>query len=109
MSLKRYFEYSVVCLLTASIIGYGLLSGLKMSSVFIETPLVDLRLVFLNSIRSTLAFGVFISFFGLLLVKEVYSRSEIPVETDGGPLLAIVPVYNEAEILHKSVESLKRS
>ncbi len=109
MDWRKPLEYLLTSVLTLAILGYGLISGLRMSSISVYTNYVDLQLFFLEAISSTLAFGVFISVFGFLLVKEVYSRDEIPVETDGGRLLAIIPVYDEANILHKSVRSLHRS
>lgn len=109
MGLRRGAEYAAVSVLAVLLLGYGLLQGLTMSRFFLDTRYFDLRVLFLDAISSTLAFGLFISIFGVLLLREVYANKQLPRTVNGGRLLAIIPVYNEANILHKSVESLQRS
>jgi len=73
-----------------------------------EPPLV----VDLQFIEATFAMTTFAGFFlisGVLFLWHSYRDRDPEIATDGGHVAALVPVYDDAEVLHRSVESLLAS
>ena len=73
-----------------------------------QPPLV----VDLQFIEATFAMTTFAGFFlvsGLLFLWHSYRDGEPGIATDGGHVAALVPVYDDAGVLHRSVESLLAS
>jgi cellulose synthase/poly-beta-1,6-N-acetylglucosamine synthase-like glycosyltransferase len=109
MDLRKVIEYFLTITITLVLTGYGFFQGLNIANLNISFSFFSVQALILDAISSSVAFTIFITIFGAFLIKEIYSNKEIPYAKKEKPLLAIIPVYNEADILHKSVEGLKDS
>jgi len=108
--LRNLFEtvgWAGACLLLVLV---GLYQGIQQQVLTIELLWLSLEIVWLDAISASLVFTAFLLFTGLLLVSEV-SKPTITVSTrrDGPKVTAIIPVYRDANVLHRSVNSLRES
>jgi cellulose synthase/poly-beta-1,6-N-acetylglucosamine synthase-like glycosyltransferase len=108
--LRNLFEtvgWAGACLLLVLV---GLYQGIQQQVLTIELLWLSLEIVWLDAISASLVFTAFLLFTGLLLVSEV-SKPTTTVSTrrDGPKVTAIIPVYRDANVLHRSVNSLRES
>lgn len=108
--LQQLFEtigWAGACLL---LILVGLYQGIQQQVLTVELLWLSLEVVWLDAISASLVFTAFLLLTGSLLIYEV-SKPATTVSTrhDGPKLTAIIPVYRDANVLHRSVNSLRES
>ena len=108
--LQQLFEtigWAGACLL---LILVGLYQGIQQQVLTVELLWLSLEVVWLDAISASLVFTAFLLLTGILLIYEV-SKPATTVSTrhDGPKLTAIIPVYRDANVLHRSVNSLRES
>lgn len=95
------------CLLLAVV---GLYQGIQRQVITVELLWLSLEVVLLDAVVASLVFTIFVIFTGVLLIDEVWTAPTNVAELNEGPsLTAIVPVYRDGAVLHRSVESLRAS
>ncbi|TQQ83011.1 glycosyltransferase family 2 protein [Halonotius terrestris] len=88
----------------------GLYQGIQQQVLTVELLWLSLEVVWLDAVSASLVFTGFLLFTGLLLIHEVSTPATNVTEiTDGPKLTAIIPVYRDGNVLHRSVESLRQS
>lgn len=105
--LTKGFETAgsaVACLLLVS---FGLYEGVQQKVLTLELLWFTLEIVWLDAAAASFVFTGFILVSGGLLIREVWSTQTVTTRTDGPALTAIVPVYRDGGVLHRSVESLR--
>jgi cellulose synthase/poly-beta-1,6-N-acetylglucosamine synthase-like glycosyltransferase len=84
--------------------------GAQIEAVSFDVLGVFVRIVTLDAIPASLAFSVLVTLSGLMLAREVYRDRDPDARVDDGPrVAAIVPAYNDADVVSKSVETLLAS
>lgn len=106
---SKKLEYTSYMLLNSLIIFYGFYTGLNITSASLNIFFLAVDVVVLNAASSAFFFTFFIVLTGFLLLKELYSRKEIPECFDKGEVTAVIPVYNDASVIENSVSSLNNS
>ncbi|ERH01189.1 MAG: glycosyltransferase, partial [Halonotius sp. J07HN6] len=88
----------------------GLYQGLQQQALTVELLWLSLEIVWIDAISASLIFTAFLLVAGLLLVYEVSNpATTVPVLEEGPQLTVIIPVYRDANVLHRSVDSLRAS
>lgn len=106
---ERKLEYSAYVLVSSAIISYGFYSGLNVTRMTVEAFFLAASIVVVDAVSSSFVFTFFLAVTGALLLVELYSRREIPVEDDSGRVVAVIPVFRDGDVLANSVESLNNS
>jgi cellulose synthase/poly-beta-1,6-N-acetylglucosamine synthase-like glycosyltransferase len=92
---------------TTTVLAFGFLQGIQVLTINLVVLAVAIEVVFLQAILASASFTAFLGGSGLLLAANLLrADSRAPEPPDGATLSAIVPVYQDAPILHRSVESL---
>jgi cellulose synthase/poly-beta-1,6-N-acetylglucosamine synthase-like glycosyltransferase len=88
----------------------GLYQGLQTQVLTVELLWLSLEIVWINAISASLVFTAFLIVAGGLLLAEVSKpATTVPTQQDGPQLTAIIPVYRDGDVLHRSVESLRNA
>jgi len=95
-----------VCLLLLLV---GLYQGIQQTALSLELLWFTLDVVWLDAAAASIFFTGFIIISGGLLLREVWSPQTVSTRETGPALTAIVPVYRDGGVLHRSVESLRES
>jgi len=89
---------------------FGLSQGIQQQVLTVELLWLSLEVVWLDAVSASVVFTSFLLFTGALLLHEVSTPATNVTElTDGPELTAIIPVYRDANVLHRSVDSLRAS
>ena len=108
--LQRAFETVGWAGTALLLVLFGLYQGIQQQVLTVELLWLSLEIVWLDAISASLVFTGFLLCTGLLLIHEVSTpASNVPELTDGPELTAIIPVYRDANVLHRSVDSLRAS
>ena len=102
-------EYFAYALLSSAVIFYGIYSGLSVTHMTLDAFFLAVDVVVVDAVTSSLIFTLFLSFTGLLLLVELYSRKSVPSKYDSGEALAVIPVYKDGNVLENSINSLNSS
>lgn len=104
----RFVDKTVFGGLVLALFGAGFYQGIQQFAVQLDIAFLALKLVWIDAAFAALGFTATVLVFGVLSLWTL-SRESLPEPaTDGGDVTAIVPVYQDANVLHKSVESLKQ-
>lgn len=104
--LRRWLDRLSFVGVSSGVFLFGYLQGTAAMSVRLEFAFIVLAVVLLQAVVSSLLFTGFISVSSLAFLWSL-TRSPTPtVSQSGGSMTAIVPVYGDADVLHRSVESL---
>lgn len=107
--VTKQVERAVFLLAAVAIFLWGFWQGLNVTAVTFDLLYFVVEVTVLDAVTSSMFFTAFVVVFGGLFLREVYSRSEQPRETDAGTVAAIVPVYKDAAVMENSVASLNDS
>ncbi len=107
--IGKTVEYAGYIFLSTAVILYGLYSGLNITNTTIEAFFIAIDLAFIDAASSSIFFTAFLGITGLLLLKELYTGKSLVKEEDSDKLIAVIPVYNDPNVLKNSVESLNNS
>lgn len=87
----------------------GIVTGVDVWTVSIEVLSAPFVLVFFEGSVSVAIFTVVVGVTGLVVVKDVWDDTDTKSVYEGPEVLAVVPVYRDAEVLDVSVGSLLES
>jgi len=112
--LKRLFTSGFETVGAAGVFGllvlFGLYEGVQQTVLSVELLWLSLEVVWLDAAATSLVFLAFVVVSGGLLLREVWTPpTNVSTRDDGPTLTAIVPVYRDGGVLHRSVESLKNA
>ncbi|MFP4038736.1 MAG: glycosyltransferase [Candidatus Nanohaloarchaea archaeon] len=109
MAFKKSIEWLFFITISTLLLFRGMWNGFGTVSYSLNLFSVAIDVILLDAISSNILFTLFMLLGGGLLFREVNSRKKSK-ELVSGPLIeAIVPVYNDAEVLSNSVDSLNDS
>lgn len=110
MEVRRWLDRAGFLGTVGSVLVSGAVQGLVVLSVRVELAFVALVVVLLQAVLSSLTFAAFVAIsgglFGLKLLRD---RRSVDPAVDGGRVVAIVPVHQDAGALDRSVTSLLSS
>ena len=108
--LQRTFETIGWAGTALLLVIFGLYQGIQQQVLTIDLLWLSLEVVWLDAVSASLVFTAFLLVSGLLLLYEVSTpATNVPELTNGPKLTAIIPVYQDANVLHRSVDSLRES
>ncbi|ATW87298.1 cellulose synthase/poly-beta-1,6-N-acetylglucosamine synthase-like glycosyltransferase [Halohasta litchfieldiae] len=88
----------------------GLYQGLQQTVLSLNLVWLSFEIVWMDAVATSIVFIGFVALSGGLLLREVWTPATNVSSRDDGPqLTAIIPVYRDGAVLHRSVESLKRA
>jgi cellulose synthase/poly-beta-1,6-N-acetylglucosamine synthase-like glycosyltransferase len=92
------------------VVANGLYQGLQLEAVSFDLFGIFVRIVAVDAIPATIAFASAVLLSGILLAREVHDDPDPDEQLSEGPrVTAIVPAYEDAEVLDESVTSLLAS
>jgi len=109
MQKLEVLEYFLMFFIAGGFLAQSFVEGLDPVEVTFDLFFVAGQIVTLNAVYITIGLTLFFVLTTVLLSTEVYSRKEIPWIDSGPDVAALVPVYQDAEVLEKAVESLNKS
>ncbi|MFW6435290.1 MAG: glycosyltransferase [Halovenus sp.] len=95
--------------ISALVLAGGYVQGFWSVSLSVDRPPLVVDLQFIEAAFSMATFAGFFLLSGLLFLWHSHRAGEPEIATDDGHVAALVPVYRDAEVLHRSVESLLES
>lgn len=109
--MKRFVERAGFGALVGGVLVMGFLRGQLAMTIQIEFAFVALAFVLVEAVMSSLIFSGFMVLSGAFFVgkRVLAGRCTAVAPTGGAHVTAIVPVYRDANVLHRSVESLVES
>jgi cellulose synthase/poly-beta-1,6-N-acetylglucosamine synthase-like glycosyltransferase len=108
-TMQKLVERGLFAVIVVGALVYGFISGWSLTEYLLRFSTVVVEVVLLDAATSNIVFTAFLSVTGILLLIEVCWPNTHPYNTDAGDMIAVVPVHNDAEALHKSVETLQQS
>lgn len=108
-TLYDTFEFSGLTIISVVLISYGLYKGFTTRIISVDLFWISLELIWLNAVSASIIFTTVVSLTGLLLYNEVRKERNTKQIFDGDKITAIIPVYKDSSVLHRSVNSLKKS
>lgn len=107
---SRALEYSGTITGVVVLLILGLFQGSEIQTLTVDLLIVTVRFIVLEALSAVAVFTFFVALTGALLVREVWqSRASFDQVTDGPLLTAVVPVYQDAEVMETSITSLAES
>jgi cellulose synthase/poly-beta-1,6-N-acetylglucosamine synthase-like glycosyltransferase len=94
---------------SALVLAGGYVQGFWSVSLSVDRAPLVVDLQFIEAAFSMATFAGFFLISGLLFLWHSYRSREPTIATDDGHVAALVPVYGDAGVLHRSVESLLES
>jgi cellulose synthase/poly-beta-1,6-N-acetylglucosamine synthase-like glycosyltransferase len=92
---------------TTTVLVLGFLQGIQVRTVNLVVLAVAIEVVFLQAVLASATFTAFVGSSGVLLAGRLLRQDrDAPDPPADATLSAIVPVYRDADVLHRSVESL---
>lgn len=108
-TIFNIFEISTAVIVLLVLFIVGLFRGLTVNDLYINLYWVSFDITWLNAVSTSIIFSTGVLFTGGLLYREI-SRSRDLKELKQGPeITAIIPVYKDSQVLHRSVRSLAKS
>lgn len=107
--IYNFFELSTAILIVLTLFIIGLFRGLNVSELAIDMYWVSFEVMWLNAISTSIIFTIGVLFTGFLLYIEISTPKDHKTRTEGPSITAIIPVYKDHNVLHRSVESLADS
>lgn len=108
-TLYDTFEFSGLTILSTALVAYGIYKGFTTRIISVDLFWISLELIWLNAVSASVIFSSIVALTGILLYYEVQKENSIEQIFDGDKITAIVPVYKDHSVLHRSVNSLKKS
>jgi cellulose synthase/poly-beta-1,6-N-acetylglucosamine synthase-like glycosyltransferase len=105
--LRRWLDRISFVGVSSGVFLFGYLQGTY--PIRLEIAFIALAVVFLQAKLSSVMFTGFISVSSLAYLWSLDRKSHPDPETSGDSVTAIVPVYRDAGVLHRSVESLRQA
>lgn len=109
MEKLEILEYLLMFLIAGGFLAWSFIGGLDPIGVTFDLFFIAGEIVTLNAVYITLGLSLFFIVTTILLTAEVYSRKEIPEISSGPDVAALIPTYQDAEVLENAVVSLNNS
>ena len=107
--LRRWADRLGFVSIVVGVFGWGLLQGQLVFVFRVEILTMAAVIVLAQTVFASLSFTLFTLFSGVLLSVSMYRDRPSTDTVDAGEITAIVPVYRDATVMHRSVESLLES
>lgn len=107
--LLLLFEKGIVVGILIIIFIIGLFRGVNVNSLDINLYWFTLELSWINAVSTSILFTIGVLFTGILLYTEISKDKSYPTLSSGDEITAIIPVYKDGSVLHRSVNSLLES
>ncbi|THE65818.1 glycosyltransferase family 2 protein [Salinadaptatus halalkaliphilus] len=109
-SLRSTGEQAGYLLAVIAVLAFGAYEGVQREAISLDLHWVIVRIVTIDAVAATVVFSVLVTVSGVMLAREVYSGRD-PDERvlDGPPVAAILPAYQDANVIGESVETLLAS
>jgi len=108
-SIRDAFDLAVFGLVVAAVVTTGYLQGALSMVVTLPAVLGGSSVVVLQAVVGCLTLSGMFGLSGIVLVGQLVSTGDDRVPRSGPTVTAVVPVHRDAEVLHRSVESLLAS
>lgn len=106
---RRWLDRLGFVSIVAGVFALGLVRGQLVFVLQFEVASIAGVIVLVEAVFSSITFTLFTIATGLLFLWDIYRDDPSIATTDAGELTAIVPVYGDARVMHRSVESLLES
>lgn len=107
--IMNVFELSSLTGISLVLILYGIYKGFSRQILSVELFWFSLEIIWINAVSATLLFMILTALTGLLLFLEVRRNRSVTQIYNGSKITAIIPVYEDGNVLQRSVNSLKES
>jgi cellulose synthase/poly-beta-1,6-N-acetylglucosamine synthase-like glycosyltransferase len=109
MSLTESVEYALFGLIAFTLLLWGFIEGLSPVTRTLDLIFFVVRISTIEALYSSIGFSLTTLFACLLLFRELHWGEKREPVNSGDRVEAIIPVYRDHNVLHKSVESLNNS
>ncbi|MFT4892457.1 MAG: cellulose synthase/poly-beta-1,6-N-acetylglucosamine synthase-like glycosyltransferase [Candidatus Nanohaloarchaea archaeon] len=109
MGLAKSVEYAMFGLISVIMLLWGFIEGLSPVTRSLDLFFFVVRISTIEALYSSIGFSLTTLFACFLLYKELHLGEKREPVNNSDPVEAIVPVYRDHNVLHKSVESLQQS
>ncbi len=110
MGITRWIDRVGFVSTSGGILASGFLQGLGVLSVRIELASIVLVVILFHAVLSSISITAFVGVSGLLFGVKLGLDGRSPtVQTEGGTVAAIVPVYQDVQALSRSIQGLLAS
>ncbi|MFB6073627.1 MAG: glycosyltransferase family 2 protein [Haloarculaceae archaeon] len=103
---KEWFDRIGFALVVVGVFALGILQGQYQIVIRVEVATYLLAVAFAQAVMASIGFTLFTLLSGAALVVKLALRGADDDVAPSGRVTAIVPVYQDADALHRSVESL---
>lgn len=107
--LYTFFELSTAFILVLLLFMIGLFRGFNVSDLYINLYWISFEITWVNAVSTSIIFTLGVLFTGFLLYYEISTSTSLEELIVGPKVTAIIPVYKDSNVLHRSVESLVES
>lgn len=108
--IVRGTEIGLTLLAFGFLMIYGGWTGLSLKEYSLNLIFFVVDVVVADAVTSTIFFTSIVSLTGLILVREsLKDKEEWRTDYNGEKTTAIIPVYQDAQVMHQSVETLNKS
>lgn len=108
-SIKRWLERTVFVLLVLFLLLLGFWQGVQPQSFTLDLFFVVIEVFWIEAFLAALIFSVFVTLSGFALFYEIWSNDGVETVNEGDLLTVVIPVYRDADVLHRAVESVLKS
>lgn len=107
--LSEWLERGVFAFVVVFLLLFGVFQGVQVQSFTLDLFFVVIELAFLDAVSSSLGFAAFFFFSAAIFLYRLVSWGDVNYSDAEGSVVCVVPSYRDAEVLHRSVESLLNS
>jgi cellulose synthase/poly-beta-1,6-N-acetylglucosamine synthase-like glycosyltransferase len=107
--MKQHVERAGFAVLSVALLAWGWVEGILTMSISLDLSFVAIALGVFKAELDALTFAAFLAVSGFIYFVHRFRAGGERARTDGGTLTAIVPVYEDAGVLRRSVDSLRNS
>lgn len=109
-SLQSIAERTGYLLAVIGVLAFGVYEGIQREAISLDLYWVIVRIITIDAVAATVVFSILITVSGMLLAREIYSERDPDKRVLDGPrVAAIIPAYQDANVIGESVETLLAS
>ncbi|SFC29495.1 Glycosyltransferase, catalytic subunit of cellulose synthase and poly-beta-1,6-N-acetylglucosamine synthase [Halobiforma haloterrestris] len=110
LALRSTVERAGYLSAVIAVLAFGAYEGVQREAISLDLHWLIVRVVTIDAVAATVVFSVLVTVSGVMLTYEVYGERD-PDERvlDGPRVAAIVPAYQDANVIGESVETLLAS
>jgi len=104
--LRMWLERGAFAFIVLFLLFFGLVQGAQVQRFTLDLFFVVVELAFLDAVSSSLGFAAFFLLSAVIFLYRLFSWTEVDYSGAEGSVVCVVPSYKDADVLHRSVESL---